>query len=72
MDAPGTIITDQRNQFTLAIACHWCGNTGSSLWERTASGRQLVSLDGFYERMTKKQPFDIETVCNSCDRAQPI
>ncbi|HXR95973.1 MAG TPA: hypothetical protein VN718_08840 [Rhizomicrobium sp.] len=47
MDAPGKIITDQRNQFTLAIACHWCGNTGSSLWERTASGRQLVSLDGF-------------------------
>ena len=60
------------NQFTLAIKCHWCGNVGSSLWERTASGRQFVSAEGFYERISKKLPYNIETVCNTCDRAQPI
>ena len=59
-------------QFTVAVTCHWCGNMGSSLWETLKGERQLVSLDGFYERITKKLPFDIERVCNSCGRPQPV
>ena len=59
------------NQFTLAIKCHWCGHKGSSLWERTPAGRQLVNLRGFYERLAKKAPYDIEMVCDYCNRAQP-
>jgi hypothetical protein len=62
----------EQTQFTLAIKCHWCGHTGMSLWEKTPTGRELVSLDGFYERISKKQPHNIETVCNNCDRKQPI
>jgi hypothetical protein len=60
------------DQFTLTIECPWCGHSGSSLWEQTPTGPEMVSVDGFYERITKKQPFRIETVCNACDRAQPI
>ena len=62
----------QKNQFTLAIKCHWCGNTGLTIWEKAEAGRQLVSIEGFYERVRKKQPFKIESVCNVCDRVQPI
>lgn len=60
------------NQFTLAIKCHWCGHCGSTLWENTEAGRQIVSVDGFYERITKKRPFRIEKVCNACGKAQPV
>lgn len=59
-------------QFTMAIKCHWCGHTGSSLWETTERGRELVSLDGFYERLMGKRLSKIETICNNCGRAQPI
>jgi hypothetical protein len=58
-------------QFTRVITCPWCGHTGSALWEETAQGRQLINLNGFYERICRKLPFRIETVCNDCDRAQP-
>ena len=60
------------DQFTLAIQCHWCGHTGSSLWEDTPNGRELVSLDGFYERLRSLRPYKIQAVCNNCDNAQPI
>jgi len=62
----------ERNQFTLAIKCHWCGHPGLSVWEETPNGRELVSLDGFYERLKSAQSFAIETVCDACNRAQPI
>lgn len=58
-------------QFTLTMRCPWCGQVGSSLWEETPTGRQLVRLNGFYERLAKKLPWTIETVCDACDRAQP-
>ena len=68
-----TTITDVRHdQFTLAIKCHWCGHTGLSIWEETQDGRVLVSLDGFYERIKNLRPYQIQTVCNNCDRAQPV
>jgi hypothetical protein len=59
-------------QFIMAVNCHWCGNIGSSLWETLPTGRQLMSLEGFYERVAKKQPFDIERVCNTCGKVQPV
>jgi hypothetical protein len=62
----------ERDKFTLAIKCHWCGHTGLSLWEKTAMGRERMSLDGFYERIAKKQPYKTETVCNNCNRPQPV
>jgi hypothetical protein len=58
--------------FTVEIKCHWCGNMGLSLWENTAAGRELVSLDGFYERLSSRTPHDIETVCDTCNEVQPI
>lgn len=74
MDTPPntSLQSVQRDQFTLAIQCHWCGHTGLSIWEETAKGRELVSLDGFYEKLVNLRPYKIRTVCNNCDRAQPI
>jgi len=60
------------NQFTIELKCRWCGHAGSALWEETPKGRQLISLTGFYERVRRKLPFRIETVCDNCDRAQPV
>ena len=62
----------EHGQFRLAIKCHWCGNEGVSVWEKTQAGRQFITLDGFYERVAKKDHFQIETVCNSCQRVQPV
>ena len=62
----------EHGQFTVAVQCHWCGHNGVSLWEDTDGDRQIVSLDGFYERLARKEPFRIETVCNSCGKVQPI
>jgi len=67
--APGARM--EQEQFTLNIKCPWCGHQGSSLWEQTPTGPQLINLDGFYERICRKLPFRIETVCNNCDRVQP-
>ena len=67
MSAP----TIMASQFTVTIRCPRCGHVGSSLWEETPGGPQLVELNGFYERLAKKQPWTIETVCGACDRAQP-
>ena len=63
----------EKNQFTLTVKCHWCGHQGLTLWEKTVEGRrQFVSLEGFYERVANKEPFKVETVCNNCDRVQPV
>ncbi len=61
-----------RAQFTLAVKCHWCGHKGLSVWEETEAGRELVSIDGFYQRLKSLRPYKIETVCNSCDKTQPL
>src|ERR1700744_2736071 len=53
-------------QFTVAIKCHWCGRQGILQWEEAGGEHQLVSLDGFYERVASKEPFPIERVCNGC------
>lgn len=58
--------------FTQAITCPWCGQQGSMVWEKTQAGQQVVSLSGFYERLARKRPHDIETVCDRCDRAQRV
>lgn len=59
-------------QFTVDVRCHWCGHKGMSLWEDANGFRQIVSMEGFYERLGRKLPFHIETVCNNCGKAQPI
>ena len=66
------IETARPTQFTLAIRCPWCDRMGSSLWEDTAGGRRLISMQGFYDRIAKKHPYNIETACDACDRAQPL
>ena len=56
---------------TVALVCTGCGHAGTALWEGSGIDRQLVRLDGFYERLARKEPYPIETVCNNCGKAQP-
>lgn len=58
-------------QTAITVCCHSCGHTGVSLWEDFDDGRQLVNLEGFYERLARKEPYAIETVCNNCGKVQP-
>jgi hypothetical protein len=66
----------QRSQFVVEITCHRCAESGSSVWENGDPGDgapppSLVSLpDGFYERMTRKRPHEIEVVCHRCGTVQ--
>ena len=60
----------ERDQFTVALECRWCGHKGVSLWEEADGKRQRISLDGFYERIARKLPHNTETVCKSCGKAQ--
>jgi hypothetical protein len=62
----------QPDQSSVAIQCHWCGHIGMSVWEETPSGRELVSLDGFTEKLVNLRPYKVQTVCNNCHRAQPV
>ena len=62
----------QPEQYSVTLVCRWCGHTGSSLWENAPSGKQMINLDGFYERIAKARSFRIETVCNGCGRVQPV
>jgi hypothetical protein len=53
-----------------------CGKVGSIVWENARSEkgaqRDFVKIDGdFYERLSKRPPYPIELVCNSCGTAQP-
>ena len=63
-------VCPERVQFVVAIQCHWCGHTGLSLWEEGKNGRELLTLEGFYERIASKRPHNIETVCDNCHQAQ--
>lgn len=62
------------NPFTLAIKCHWCGHTGLSMWAVGEAGREPVNPDDFYERLARNELrlSKIETVCNNCNRPQPL
>jgi hypothetical protein len=70
--------TPERDQFTIAIACPGCEQTGAAVWEEnskfSASGPQTVLIrlsDGFYERIGKTSPHDIEMICSRCGKIQP-
>lgn len=61
-----------KNEFTLAVKCHWCGHRGLRVWDKTDGRREAVSIERFYERVTKKLPFQMETICNACGGTQPV
>lgn len=54
-----------------------CGQTGTALWEENAPGGLiepepvLIRLDGFYERVARKPPYQIELACLECGAVQP-
>lgn len=67
----------ERDQFTVVVKCPGCGQTGNSTWEENHSTNPkgpeacLISVaDGFYERVGKKHPYDIELVCKKCETVQ--
>ncbi len=67
----------QRAPFSIDLKCHRCGETGTSVWEENTrigpDGPQteLISPSaGFYERLTRKRPHQIELVCHTCDAVQ--
>ena len=67
-----------RDQITVAIQCPRCGQKGETVWEEnhaiSSEGPQtsLVSLSsGFYERINKRSPYQIELVCHRCETVQP-
>jgi hypothetical protein len=56
------------------IRCR-CGKIGSIVWEDAPAAegvrQELVKLDGdFYERLSKRPPYPVELVCNTCGTAQ--
>ena len=54
------------------VVCPKCGAVGVVVWEDDPRGPTLVSLSkNFYERLSKKKPYPIELVCDSCGAAQP-
>lgn len=54
------------------ITCPKCNAVGVVVWETGGPERILVSLTrNFYERLSKKPPFQIELVCDGCGTAQP-
>jgi len=61
-----------RQQNAVRLLCQGCGHAGVSLWQDFETGRQLVTLEGFHERLSREEPFPIETVCNNCGTVQPI
>jgi ribosomal protein L40E len=59
-------------QFSETIICTKCAARGVIVWEDTGAMRSLVSLSGgFYERLSKKEPYGIELVCHRCGARQP-
>lgn len=74
---PQEMIYPERDQFTIDLKCHRCGQTGISTWEENArvskdgSQTSLVSVSsGFYERLSKRAPHAIELVCHRCEAIQ--
>jgi hypothetical protein len=58
-------------QFTVNIICPKCSALGVVVWEKDGAQRSLVSLSkGFYERLSKEDPYPIELVCHECGAAQ--
>jgi hypothetical protein len=58
-------------QSHIMILCPACGAVGQSVWEDEKGGPYLVNLsDGFYERLARRQPYDLEIVCKGCGTAQ--
>jgi len=54
-------------QFSVNITCPKCRAIGVVVWEKDGAHRSLVSLsNGFYERMSEKDPYPIELVCREC------
>lgn len=69
--------SQERDQFSIDLACHRCGQTGISVWEETTrpgkDGPQscLVSVSGgFFERITRRSPYHTELVCHRCEAVQ--
>ena len=59
-------------KFAANIICPGCSSLGVIVWENDGGRRSLVSLsDGFHERLSKRTPYLIELVCNSCGSTQP-
>ena len=55
------------------IHCPGCGKIGTIQWEDAPSDndRQLIKIEGdFYERLAKKEPYQIELVCSACGTLQ--
>lgn len=62
-----------RIQFQNPIRCPRCRQDGTETWEENsqinAHGPQSQFVnrsDGFYERIAKKAPYQIEVVCEKC------
>ena len=59
-------------KFSMDIICPKCAAIGVSVWEGTGAERSLVSLSkGFYERISKRNPYPIELICHACGAVQP-
>jgi len=68
----GRSIDARQKIVAVAFACPKCGAKGRTVWERDEWGLSLVSLSGgFYERLKKLSPVNIEIVCHACGTAQP-
>jgi len=74
---PQGIPNPEREQFTVDLKCHRCGQTGISIWEENAQAHRdgpdmsLISVSsGFYERLARKNPCAIVLVCHSCKAVQ--
>jgi len=60
-----------QKKVAVAFECPKCGARGRTIWEREEWGLSLVGLSsGFYERLKKLSPVNIEIVCQVCGTAQ--
>jgi hypothetical protein len=71
-------MSDERQKFTVSIACSNCGTLGAVDWEE-ASGtnrprgpeRKLVAIHGeFHQEAGRTHSGDPMIVCNLCDQIQ--
>jgi hypothetical protein len=63
-----------RGKYANTISCLRCGKTAVIKWQDAASedgSRELIAIEGgFYERLQRKKPYNIELVCLGCGTAQ--
>jgi hypothetical protein len=53
------------------ITCPKCNAVGVAVWEVVGTERSLIKLTrNFYERISRKNPYPIEMVCNECGTVQ--